>query len=267
MAAPTAPSKKEYRTYSLNDRLRAVSLSADGLSSTEIGRELGVDGSLVRRWLRRYRDEGLDGLKSRRSSILVPDALPSAPDSGRVSGPSAVCGFVRRVDNPSVLKSMVDNLASYGVDATSVTVGDSPTDYVRSLRFGSLLVVNSLFDLSSDIADLLLVLGEALDRRVSVVSLSDDGLRIDSTETDTASLLRRLGGYARMAGLCSALSSSSPRRQGRPSGTVSRDRLNRYRKAYDLYSGGASMSSAARSAGCTYASFRRWVAQNSAQQY
>ena len=39
---------KKYRSYSMKDRLKAVSMSESGMGSVSIGRELGIDSSLIR---------------------------------------------------------------------------------------------------------------------------------------------------------------------------------------------------------------------------
>jgi transposase len=49
-------------------RARIVLLSADGLEVHEIGARLSVDRQVVRRWVKRYRTEGFDGLCDRERS-------------------------------------------------------------------------------------------------------------------------------------------------------------------------------------------------------
>jgi len=46
-------------------RARMVLLAADGLPLDRIGREVGVDRTIVRTWVDRYRAGGLDALQDR----------------------------------------------------------------------------------------------------------------------------------------------------------------------------------------------------------
>ena len=54
---------KKYKSYSIEDKIKAVSMSEAGISSTAISRELGIDSSLIRCWSRKYRKDGVDGLR------------------------------------------------------------------------------------------------------------------------------------------------------------------------------------------------------------
>jgi len=49
----------------LAQRARIVLLAADGLPLRQIAPTVGVDRNVVRRWLDRFRAEGLDGLPDR----------------------------------------------------------------------------------------------------------------------------------------------------------------------------------------------------------
>ena len=46
-------------------RCRAVLLKADGLSSAKAGAQTGMSFASVNAWVKRYREEGIDGLKTR----------------------------------------------------------------------------------------------------------------------------------------------------------------------------------------------------------
>ena len=48
-------------------RLRAMALVQDGLSSAQVAQQLGVDPRTVRRWKAVYRNDGAEGLKTRRA--------------------------------------------------------------------------------------------------------------------------------------------------------------------------------------------------------
>ena len=49
----------------LAQRARIVLLAADGVPLEQIARQIGVDRNVVRRWVDRYRAEGLAGLRDR----------------------------------------------------------------------------------------------------------------------------------------------------------------------------------------------------------
>ena len=87
--------------------------------------------------------------------------------------PAITKGYIRRVDNPGVVQQMRRNLEQSGVQSPDITVGNDPRSYLRSLEPGTVVVVNSLFDLSSDISGILETIREALSRGISVQSLRD----------------------------------------------------------------------------------------------
>lgn len=62
MPSVPVPSPKKYVTHSFTEKKRAVELFESGLSSRRIAREMNVDDSLVRRWLRRYYAAGAESL-------------------------------------------------------------------------------------------------------------------------------------------------------------------------------------------------------------
>lgn len=273
------PTKR--RTYTYEDRLGAIRLHEEGLSSTEIESRTGIDSSIIRRWVRRYEAEGNDGLRRKNAPAIV-DAtinngnpkifgtagtsessgtteLPGTSESTGTAGSAALRGYVRSIDNPGVVRALVERLTEYGVPVESITVGDDSLGYLRSLRFGSRVVVNSLFDLSSDISEIMRILGEAFAQQIGIVSLGDGGITLSPDTTSTGELLKLLGAYASMSGQTSPrLVVSSGERRGRPSNAISPGRVETYMNAVRLFNAGHSMSSAAKAAGCKYSSFRYW---------
>lgn len=55
--------KRKYVLHPFSERKRVVELHEQGLSSRQIARATGVDASMVRNWVRRYRAHGLDALR------------------------------------------------------------------------------------------------------------------------------------------------------------------------------------------------------------
>ena len=55
--------KRKYVLHPFSERKRVVELHEQGLSSRQIARATGVDASMVRAWVRRYRAHGLDALR------------------------------------------------------------------------------------------------------------------------------------------------------------------------------------------------------------
>ena len=56
--------KRTYKRHPFSEKEQAVYLYLSGLGSKRIARQMGLDASMVRKWLRRYRASGLEGLKS-----------------------------------------------------------------------------------------------------------------------------------------------------------------------------------------------------------
>ena len=50
-------------TYTYEDRTRVISLYQSGLGSKRIAAVTGIDDSVIRRWIRRYRAHGLESLR------------------------------------------------------------------------------------------------------------------------------------------------------------------------------------------------------------
>lgn len=55
--------KRSYTSHPFSERKRVVELYEQGLGSKRIARETGLDASMVRQWLRRYRASGLEALQ------------------------------------------------------------------------------------------------------------------------------------------------------------------------------------------------------------
>ncbi len=182
---------KRYKSYTFEDRLKVVKLSESGFSSLEIGKSLGIDSSLIRGWLRRYRKEGLDG--------LVPRSHRKTAHAGCLrlinSEMSAVRGYVHYVDNPILVRSMVDALLTFGIDSDKIFVGNDTTDFLRSMASGDTVVVNSLFDLSSSVHGLLRIMEELLKSGITIVSLTDNCQSIAPDDTNPVDFLKLLSKY------------------------------------------------------------------------
>ena len=170
-------------------------------------------------------------------------------------------GYVRFVDNPAVVNAMVRSLAGYGVPEEDITVGEMSRTFVQGLEPGTELVVNSLFDLSPEMPELLQILSGALSGGIVVVSLSDGGCRISGESLAGGDLLNILGRYAAMSSKPSEKTEARPARRGRPC-NFTPARVNSYRKAMCLYRQGMSMLQATKTAGCNYQAFRYWYNNN-----
>ena len=59
----TETGKRSYVRHSFAERERVVALYESGLGCKLIARETGLDDSMVRKWLRKYRACGLEGLR------------------------------------------------------------------------------------------------------------------------------------------------------------------------------------------------------------
>ena len=55
-------SKRLYKRHTYAERLHAVELYHQGLSSTKVAAQLGLDPSMVRAWIRKYRAYGTESL-------------------------------------------------------------------------------------------------------------------------------------------------------------------------------------------------------------
>lgn len=55
--------ERKNRPHPFSERKRAVELHEQGLSSRQISRTMGIDASMIRDWVRRYRAHGLEALR------------------------------------------------------------------------------------------------------------------------------------------------------------------------------------------------------------
>ena len=178
--------------------------------------------------------------------------------------PAKIKGYIRRVDNPGVVQQMRRNIETSGVKSSDITVGNDPRLYLRSLEPGTVVVVNSLFDLSSDISGIMETLREAFSRNIAIQSLRDGGAVIDASRTKGRTLLDILGTYnALSAPSYPVLETSAERR--RSGYTISPGRTETYMTALKYFNDGYPMTRAAEAAGCSYPSFRYWYHKNYAK--
>ena len=179
--------------------------------------------------------------------------------------PAITKGYIRRVDNPGVVQQMRRNLELSGVQSPDITIGNDPRAYLRSQEPGTVMVVNSLFDLSSDISGILETLREALSRDIAVRSLRDGGALIDASSTDIRALLDILGTYSALSEPSSSVLETSAERR-RSGYTISPGRTEVYMTALKYFNDGYPMTKAAKAAGCSYPSFRYWYHNNFADK-
>ena len=171
--------------------------------------------------------------------------------------PAKIKGYIRRVDNPGVVQQMRRNLETSGVQPSDITVGNDPLTFLCSQESGTVVVVNSLFDLSSDISGIMDTLREAFSRNIAIQSLRDGESILDVHTPDSRTLLDILGTYnALSAPSYPVLDTSAERR--RSGYTISPGRMEVYMTALKYFLGGYPMTKAAKAAGCSYPSFRYW---------
>ncbi|PEB38339.1 helix-turn-helix domain-containing protein [Bacillus pseudomycoides] len=76
------------RTYDETFKKKAIDLYfKEGMGHTKIGKELGIDEKNVRRWVKRFKDEGIKGLEEKRGKATGgkkgrPRNCPKDPTSG-----------------------------------------------------------------------------------------------------------------------------------------------------------------------------------------
>lgn len=196
---PASSERKHYKSYSFDDKLKVVRMKESGMSSLEIGSSLGIDSSLIRGWLRRYRREGLDGLLRRssksRNSHLTIHRRPPVGTAPIGSAPTTQKGFVHYVDNPALVRSMVSTLLSFGIQPDNIIVGNDILESFCSFAAGDILVLNSLYDLSGDSIRLFHALEQLLRAGITVVSISDNGQEIKPDGSHPAELVSVLRNY------------------------------------------------------------------------
>ena len=170
-------------------------------------------------------------------------------------------GYVRCVDNPAVVQQMRRNLENSGVKTCDITVGSDPKFYLRSLESGTVVVVNSLFDLSSDVSGILEALREAFSLGIAVQSLRDGTAVLNASYTRSKALLEIIGTYNALSASSNPVLETSAERRRR-SYTISPGRKDVYMTALKYFNDGYPMTKAAKAAGCSYPSFRYWYQNN-----
>ncbi|MCQ2143160.1 MAG: helix-turn-helix domain containing protein [Bacteroidales bacterium] len=187
-AAKTRVSEKperKYRSYSYEDRLDVIMMSDSGMSSTEIRDITGIDDSLIRYWVRRYRRNGMDALKRKRySSAPIP-----------TTGKPGIKGYVRYIDNPEILNAQFEKLRQAGIESEDIIVSVSAGSMLGEMS-GSTVVMNSLFDLASDLPGIIRLLSIALRKDVTIISLNDGKVELNSKDQDTVNILAMFERYA-----------------------------------------------------------------------
>lgn len=259
---PVSSAKKKHNRYPLSDKLRAVAMSENGMGSIAIGKEMGIDSSLIRVWIRKYREYGIDGLKPASYGKNVPVIVMPKGGEGKQDGKSkdSKRGFVRYVDNPALMRSMIGRLSSYGIRYEDIKVWDNFNDYLKTVEKGETVVVNSLFDISTDISSLITIINTLFNNNITVISLEDNGTVLLSDGTELGTLLRVLHNYVKVASTDTVPSFervATPIKDEPAMETVSFDQ--RFAKAYEIWCNGGTMAYAARASGCSYYSFRRWI--------
>ena len=63
MTTEQKQTERKNRPHPFSERKRAVELYGQGLSSSQVARTMGIDASMVRAWVRRYRTHGLEALR------------------------------------------------------------------------------------------------------------------------------------------------------------------------------------------------------------
>ena len=175
--------------------------------------------------------------------------------------PAITKGYIRRVDNPGVVQQMRRNLELSGIPSSDITIGNDPRSYLHSQEDGTMVVVNSLFDLSSDITGIMDSLREALSRGIAVQSLRDGKAVINASGTRGKALLDILGTYSALSASPSPVLETSAERR-RSCYTISPGRTEVYMTALKYFRDGYPMTKAAKAAGCSYPSFRYWYQNN-----
>lgn len=96
-SSSSARPKKVYRSHPFSERKEAVLMYHKGMGSKRIALELGIDDSLIRTWLRKYRKYGLESLR---------------PYLRMGSEPQPLLQNVRRAEKEDVFRKAFDAYAS-----------------------------------------------------------------------------------------------------------------------------------------------------------
>lgn len=216
------------------------------MAPAEIGRQLGLDSGIIRVWIHRFHNDGMAGAD--RMSLLRPDARKK--------------GYIHYVDNPGLMNSMLESICACGVDRKNVTVGTDFSVFAVTLSSGDTVVVNSLFDLSSEANILLSMLIDFIDRGITLKSISDDGLEITPEKADTASLLTAIQKHLSVPDVRPTEAKDSSVKEVPVIKRRTNSKLESYKHATAMYMKGYTMAYSARVAGCDYHSFRYWLITN-----
>ena len=54
---------RSYRSHPFSERVEVIALHLKGYGSKQISRKMGIDDSLIRSWIRKYRAHGLESLR------------------------------------------------------------------------------------------------------------------------------------------------------------------------------------------------------------
>lgn len=259
--------REKHGRYPMSDKLRAITMSESGMGSIAIGREMGIDSSVIRVWVRKYRTYGMDGLKPASYRKNAP-LKSSGNEEGHDGEPKdSRYGFIRYVDNPALMRSMTGCLTSYGIRHENIEVWDNFSDYLKTVESGGTIVVNSLFDISTDVSSLITTINTLFNSNITVISLEDNGAVIMPDKAESGTLLRVLNNYVKVA--CTDTAPSVKR-----AASCNMDELvnepaietdsvdGRFADAYEIWCNGGSMAYAARVCGCPYSSFRYWIKKN-----
>lgn len=255
--------RKKHGNYPMSVKLRAVSMSSSGLGSLTIGKEMGIESSVIRGWVRKYKKYGIDGLKTACYRNMPNRCGNAASEEPETPNNLSKRGFVRHVDNQSLMRIMVGRLSSYGIRQENIEVWESFSDYLKTIKDGETVVVNSLFDISTDISTLITLFNTLFASNITLISLEDGGTAILSEGLEPGTLLRILHNYVTVAdrGTLTAVRSAAVQTADEP---VVEKEINddRFTKAYGIWCDGGSMAYAARASGCSYSSFRYWIMKN-----
>lgn len=176
-------------------------------------------------------------------------------------------GFVHFVDNPVLVRSMVNTLSAYGLSLGDITIGDDARILARSMSAGETLVINSFFDFSSDFSKMLYIVEDILRAGITIVSISDNGMEIKPGYTDSLGLVSIFKNYLSFSDKNDVQIDKNPIPQDFPTLHLASlsEKEHGFLTALDLCQRGHTMASAARIAGCSYTSFRYWL-QNKVMQ-
>lgn len=201
---------------------------------------------------------------------VISGSIPSPDTAGAVKPDKPrTLGLIHHIDNPVAIHSSVVALSLYGVKSENMVIMEDAADILNDISVGDVIVVNSLYDLSSKKADIIDIIIEILEKGASVVTLeaanSSEAITGESSAIQLLKLLRSHREATRavrqMIGTESSYTEDRnfiKHRPGKPDGSVSPAQQAKYDKALRIYHSGASMQKATQMAGCNYSSFWYW---------